>query len=70
LDIPHIRRNTSYCIDINTPSSFAQRCNKKDAGFLISQVDVTTEYHIEITPVNAAGKGKSSSIKLPGKFEP
>ena len=69
LNIPYIKTNTSYCIDINTPSSFAQLCDKKEAGFILSHVNMATEYSVNITAVNAAGMGKTTAIKLPGKLD-
>ncbi len=65
LNIPVFQNNISSCIEIDTSNSFAKVC-KKEPGFVLSQVDPATEYQVNITAVNGAGRGKTATVKLPG----
>ena len=66
LNISSMKNNVSFCVLVHSLKGLAEFCGRKETWYLLSQVDSSSEYEVNITAVNAAGRGKISTIRLPG----
>lgn len=66
MNVSFIMENTSYCVHVHSSRSHTSQCNRKKTHYVLSQLDSSTKYEVNITAVNAGGRGITSSIALPG----